>query len=76
MFCPHPLPNPSGSARISVTESHLLILAEGEQNINDFLTRIFSSKQDFNGCHNKFFNKEIFGALRTTAYEAKDNFFS
>ena len=51
-----------------------------EVNINDFLTRISSSKQDFNGCWNNFLvikdNKEIFDALHTTAYEAKDNFFS
>ena len=50
LFRPHPLPNPSGYARISVTESHILITAEGEQNMNDFLTRISSSKYDFNVC--------------------------
>ena len=44
LFRPHPLPDPSGCARISVTESHFLITAEGEQNMNDFLTRISSSK--------------------------------
>ena len=38
MLRPHPLPNPSGCARISVTESHFLITAEGEQNMKDFLT--------------------------------------
>ena len=49
-FPPHPHTNPSGCARVSVTQSHCLIMAEGEENINDFLTRISTSKQDLNGC--------------------------
>ena len=43
-------PHPSGCARVSVTQSHCLITAEGQRNINDFLTKISSSKQDLNGC--------------------------
>ena len=46
---PHPHPNPSGCVRVSVTQSLRLIMAESEQNINDFLTRISTSKQDLNG---------------------------
>ena len=46
---PHPHPDPSGCARVSVTQSPCLIMAEGQQNLNKFLTRISSSKQDFNG---------------------------
>ena len=49
LFLPHPHPNPSGCVRVSVTQSLRLIMAEGEQNINDFLTRISTSKQDLNG---------------------------
>ena len=41
---------PEYIARLSVAQSHLLIMAEGEQNMNDFLTRISGSKQDLNGC--------------------------
>ena len=49
LFLPHSHPNPSGCVRVSVTQSLCLIMAEGEQNINDFLTRISTSKQDLNG---------------------------
>ena len=45
LFPPRPHPSPSGCARVSVTQSHCLITAEGQRNINDFLTRISSSKQ-------------------------------
>ena len=54
-------------------------MAEGKQNINDFLTRISTSKQDFNGFWKKFLvikeGKEIFDTVHTAAYEAKDNCF-
>ena len=59
LFPPHPHPNPSGCARVSVTQSHCLITAEGQRNINDFLTRISSSKQDLNGCWKKFWSLRI-----------------
>ena len=49
LFLPHSHPNQSGCVRVSVTQSLCLIIAEGEQNINDFLTRISTSKQDLNG---------------------------
>ena len=74
-FPSHPHPSPSGCARVSVTQSHCLITAEGQRNINDFLTRISSSKQDLNGCWITKDNKEIFDTLHTAAYGAEGNFF-
>ena len=35
---PHPYPNPSGCAHVSVMRSHCLIMAEGQQHLNYFLT--------------------------------------
>ena len=55
LFPPHPHP----SARVSVTQSHCLITAEGQRNINDFLMRISSSKQDLNGCWKNFWSLRI-----------------
>ena len=76
LFPPHPHPSPSGRARVSLTQFHCLNTVEGQQNINDFLTRISSSKQDLlKEVLVIKENKEIFDTLHTAAYGAEGNFF-
>ena len=78
MFPPHPHPNPSGCARVSVTQSYCLIMAEVTEH-KRFLCENLHFKAGFKWLLKEFLvikdNNEIFDTLHTAAYEAKDVFF-
>ena len=78
LFPPHPHPNPSGCARVSITQSHCDHGGRSTEHKRS-LDENLQFKAGFKWLLKEFLvikdNKEIFDTLHTAAYGAKGNFF-